>query len=236
MRSLSRRSLRLGARVLVLHAALLVAPAHAQQHADAGLERRAAAPKPPPEHGPANGVSTLKRITNPGQLSEGVRARLEQRAALHAASLQGDGEAAAAAQRARQGAAGTLAAVSPEGVPSDEPLRRGAAFQRRVQAVDDGDGVTVLSNRLVLPDQRLMLTAQRANRAPAQPSPAEQAEVIALAESPNLTETRSLRALDSRPIKAKAASSGLGWLVWPFVLFVLGSAVVGTLWFRRKTE
>jgi hypothetical protein len=239
MSSLSRRSLRLGARALGLHAALLVMPAYAQPHADAGVQRRAASPaETPPEHSPANGVSTLKRLTNPAQLSEGVRARLEQRAARHAANLGNESEAAAAARNARQAAAtGELAAPTPEGVPNDEPLRRGEALQRRVLAVDDGDGVTVLSNRLVLPDQRLMLTAQRANRAELEPSePAEPAEELALAESASVTETRSLRALASRPTQAKAVSTGIGWLIWPFALFVLGGAVVGALWFRRKTE
>jgi hypothetical protein len=49
-------------------------------------------------------------------------------------------------------------------------------------------------------------------------------------------ETHSLRPLSSRATKARDASAGLGWLVWPFVLFVTTGAVVGTLWFRKKTE
>ena len=106
-----------------------------------------------------------------------------------------------------------------------------------MQAVDTEEGVTVLSNRLVLPEPRLVLTAQRAATAVDDPEPSvEEAEALALAEPNRVTETHSLRTLGSRPAKPAPVNAGLGWLVWPFVLLLLGGAVVGTLWFRKKTE
>jgi hypothetical protein len=218
----------------------LLVPAHAQ-HADAGVERQAATAKekaapqepPPAEHAPVPGVSTLKRLSNPGQLSEGVRARLEQQNARHAANLPR--EDLSAAGGARHEPAGS----APPELSENEPLRRGEARMRRVQAVDTHAGVTVLSNRLVLPEPSLVLTAQLAgsHRAEAEPeAPATEGEALAVAESPSVTETHSLRALAPRSAKSRLSSTGLGWLVWPFVLFVLGGAVVGTLWFRNKTE
>lgn len=184
------------------------------------------------EHTPPEGVSTLKRIPNPAQLSESVRARLEQRAALHAADLAQGAQGVAAAPPVTQPAVPVQGAL-----PDDAPLRRGEARQRRVQAVDTEEGVTVLSNRLVLPDPRLALTAQRTVAAEPDPEPpVEEDEALALSEPASVTETHSLRTLGSRPAPSNPVSAGLGWLVWPFVLFLLGGAVVGTLWFRKKTE
>jgi hypothetical protein len=257
MSSRPRRRPRLGAAALVLQAALLqavllVVPAHAQSQSDAGARRpAAAAPKEPPppaeeppaEHAPLEGVSTLKRLPKNAQLSESVRARLERRsaAARHAANLpQDDSARAATAQAPSQ--IGSAVALDPA-APSNEPLRRGEARQRRVQALDTGEGLTVLSNRLVLPEPRLALTAQRSAEvaseleppveAPDEPALAEGSSVT---EPQSITETHSLRALSGRPTKSRATSAGLGWLVWPFALLLLGGAVVGTLWFRKKTE
>lgn len=230
MSSRPRRPLRLGAQALVLQAVLSftagqVAPARAQPHADAGVAQHAS---PSPKEPSAGGVSTLKRLPNSAQLSESVRARLEQRAARHAANLSQDDTAAAAAEAATAGPSD----------PSGEPLRRGEAYQRRVQALDTGRGVTELSNRLVLPEPRLMLSAQRS--APAAPEPdaplEEEADEPALVEATRVTETHSLRSLASRPTKVPPAAAGVSWLVWPFLLFLLGGAVVGTLWFRKKTR
>ena len=53
-----------------------------------------------------------------------------------------------------------------------------------------------------------------------------------------VTETRSLRAMSSRREVSKAREGGLGvdWLLWPFVLLLATGAVVGTLWFSKKTQ
>ena len=105
----------------------------------------------------------------------------------------------------------------------------------RVQAVETDEGITLLSNRIQLPEQRLSAAVARTHL----PKPVEPRLVedpVALADTPNVTETHSLRPLSSRAAKANNSGSGLGWLLWPFVLFVTTGAVVGTLWFRRKTE
>jgi hypothetical protein len=239
MSSPPRRRLRLGARALLLPA-LLVVPAHAQSHADAGARRHAAAKEPPAaaEHAPLDGVSTLKRLPKSAQLSEAVLARLERRAARRAANLPPEDSVAPAATQPAPPLVDTAAAGA--AVPSNEPLRRGEAHQRRVQAVDTGEGVTVLSNRLVLPEPRLTLAAQRSAEAvpmlDPEPAPVEAPDEPALAEVRSVTETHSLRALAGRPATSRPAPAGLGWLVWTFGLLVLGGAVAGTLWFRKKTE
>lgn len=112
---------------------------------------------------------------------------------------------------------------------------------RRVQVIETVEGVTVLSNRLRLPEARLALTSQRvAEHEPALPvsdeGESEGEREGTEDESPRVTETHSLRALSSRTVKAKAANTGVGGLVWPFVLCVAAGAVLATLWFRKKTE
>jgi hypothetical protein len=105
----------------------------------------------------------------------------------------------------------------------------------RVQAVETREGITVLSNRIQLPEQRL--SAAVAKRPLPDPEPPVVEEAVAAANPSSITETRSLRPLSSRSAaRAKNPSTGLGWLLWPFVLFVTTGAVVGTLWFRKKTE
>ncbi len=233
-RSKTAAGLALGA--FLLHAGVRVVPAHAATHADAGAERQAAVqkalPEPPVEGQSTDGVSTLKTIRNPGQLSESVRARLEQRGLRHAANMPG-----LSAHEEGRGVEHSAASADMAGrsLSSDEPLRRGQAHLRRVQAVETVGGVTVLSNRLQLPEPRLALTAQRVHEAePALLATADEGSEQAASSS--VTETRSLRALSSRPSKARTPSTGLGWLIWPFVLCVATGAVVGTLWFRKKTE
>lgn len=104
----------------------------------------------------------------------------------------------------------------------------------RVQAVETREGITVLSNRIQLPEQRLSAAVARQPRPDPEPPVVE--EPVAAADPASVTETRSLRPISSRSPKAKNPSAGLGWLLWPFVLFVTTGAVVGTLWFRKKTE
>jgi hypothetical protein len=104
----------------------------------------------------------------------------------------------------------------------------------RVQAVETDEGVTLLSNRIQLPEPRLSdAVAKRPLPAPERPLVEETATV---ADPPRATETHSLRPMSSRSTKAQNSGTGLGWLLWPFVLFVTTGAVVGTLWFRKKTE
>jgi hypothetical protein len=231
--------------------ALLAAtmPAHAQP-ADAGVEQKAAAPPPPspaeappsPEPSP-NGdpagsrepSGVLPKVINPTQLSEGTRARLAERAAgRHPSSLPAQ-EPNARHELPHEAAPGVAASVPPfrGHAGLSEPLRRGQA-RMRVQAVETREGITVLSNRIQLPEQRL--SAAVAKRPLPDPEPPVVEEAVAAADPSSVTETRSLRPISSRSARAKNPSTGLGWLLWPFVLFVTTGAVVGTLWFRKKTE
>jgi hypothetical protein len=217
------------------------------QHADAGVEKAAAPPAatppaaavPPAETTPpaeaphpneASGI--LPKVINPGQLSESTRARLAERAAGRHPSLlpppapvphrelppEAQGAATAPSQRPRVGS---------------EPLRRGQA-RMRVQAVETDEGVTLLSNRIQLAEPRLSAAVAK-TPLPVPEAPAVE-EPVAVADTASVTETHSLRPLSSRAAKAKNTGTGLGWLLWPFVLFVTTGAVVATLWFRKKTE
>ena len=227
---------------VVLHAATPLSALG--QHADAGVEKAAAPPAaepappaaepaPPEAPRPSEPSGVLPKLVNPLQLSEGTRARLAERAAgRHPSALpppepQSHRELPAEAQ-------------SPAPLPpsrtrmGSEPLRRGQA-RMRVQAVETDEGVTLLSNRIQLAEPRLSAAVARTPLPePIEPPAAE--HPIALADTPSVTETHSLRPMSSRAAKAKHTSTGLGWLLWPFVLFVTTGAVVGTLWFRKKTE
>jgi hypothetical protein len=222
----------------VLHAEVMPRAAYAQR-ADAGVEKAAVPPpaaappaaeppaaEPPPaaaEAPPANAPSgVLPKVINPAQLSESVRARLAERAGgQHPSSLPepAAGSGASAPHRSRTGAS--------------EPLRRGQA-RMRVQAVETDEGVTLLSNRIQLSESRLSAAVARRSAPEPEAPTAEEAPVVE--DSARITETHSLRPTSSRSTKAASGGAGLGWLLWPFVLFVTIGAVVGTLWFRRKTE
>jgi hypothetical protein len=190
----------------------------------------------PSSAGPAGarriGAPHLKSIPNASSvLSEGVRARLAERAAARHPSEIAAHEAAPEPKPAPAAAA---APVAREHAPS-EPLRRGIAHQRRVQALDTGNGITVLSNRVSEPPP--------IRNAGVRPYAAVEAELAAgereaLADESSVTETRSLRALSSRREvpKARERSLGVDWLLWPFVLLLATGAVVGTLWFSKKTQ
>jgi hypothetical protein len=229
-------------------------PAHAQ-HADAGVEQKAAtappaAPaEPAPSQQPSPGADpagtpdpsgnrepsgVLPKVINPGQLSDGARARLAERAAGRHPSSLPSREPTPHHQLPNEAAPGAATSVPPfrPGAGGGEPLRRGQA-RMRVQAVETDEGVTLLSNRIQLPEQRL--SAAVAKRSLPDPQAPIADEAVAPAAS-NVTETHSLRPASSRSAKAKHTSTGLGWLLWPFVLFVTTGAVVGTLWFRKKTE
>jgi hypothetical protein len=212
---------------LLAASGLAAAPALAQGHPDAGAQPSGAGAS---ERRP--GAPVLKSIPNANNvLSEGVRARLAERAAARhpselaarapAAAEPRPNEAAVAAQSARQAA------------PS-EPVRRGLAYQRRVMALETGDGITVLSNRVTEPPPPRSAALGRTREAPelAGVQPEQQAN-----DESSVTETRSLRASSSRREvpQARQRSLGSGWLVWPFVLLLATGAVVGTLWFSKKT-
>ena len=201
----------------------------AQSHADAGAARsssNAAGAR-------SNGAPVLKSIPNANSvLSEGVRARLAERAAARHPSEIAEREPAAAA--AKPGPVPPAPVLAPQRTMS-EPLRRGIAHQRRVQALDTGNGITVLSNRVTEPATP-RLAALRSAAAETEQATDDQ---HALAEDDSrITETRSLRALSSRREVPKARERGLGidWLIWPFVLLLATGAVVGTLWFSKKTR
>ncbi|HWO15066.1 MAG TPA: hypothetical protein VNN80_36435 [Polyangiaceae bacterium] len=222
--------LSIGALVFAFGSALL-RPALAQGHPDAGAPRHAT--------GSAGAAGELRQAPlkslHPALLSEGVRARLAERAAgRHPSEI----------------AAPTPApTTAPTPVPSPpsslrtpiggEPLRRGVAHLRRVQALDTGDGVTVLSNRLrELPPPRLAAVAATPAEPEADPSRLAQPPEELAEHGSRVTETRSLRAMSSRREVPKAREQGLGvdWLLWPFVLLLATGAVVGTLWFSKKTQ
>jgi hypothetical protein len=232
-----------------------VMPAHAQQ-ADAGVEQKAATPPPPPPAEPppsqepppggdpsaspdpsgsreASGV--LPKAINPNQLSEGARARLAERAAGRHPSSLAAREPTPRQELPREAAPGAAAQVPPYRpvVGGGEPLRRGQA-RMRVQAVETDEGVTLLSNRIQLPERSL--SAAVAKRPAPDPEPPVTEEAVAAADLSSVTETHSLRPSSARNARANNTSTGLGWLLWPFVLFVTTGAVMGTLWFRRKTE
>lgn len=162
---------------------------------------------------------------DPSQLSEGVRAQLQQRAL------------------ARQPSSGAAAEPSPSTlpaptraltrrVPSEEFSALGDDRKRRVRSFETDEGITVLSNRLPpdLPHARLSLAMQASRAAP-------ERESEALVDPPRVTETHSLRAYDAKLAKPKSESpdTSQGWLLWPILLFAT-SAIVGTLWFRKKTQ
>ncbi|HTV25762.1 MAG TPA: hypothetical protein VMG12_44000 [Polyangiaceae bacterium] len=217
------------------------------QHADAGVEKaaepaHAEPPTPPVEAAAApaaeaphpNGPSgVLPKMINPGLLSESTRARLAERAGgRHASALPlPEPQSHRELPPEVQGTAGTPSHRLRAG---SEPLRRGQA-RLRVQAVETDEGVTLLSNRIQLPETRLSAAVAK-TPLPEPPEPRVLEEPVALADTSNVTETHSLRPMSSRAAKANSASSGLGWLLWPFALFVTTGAVVGTLWFRKKTE
>jgi hypothetical protein len=219
-------------RVLVLSIAagvLVPGAALAQSHADAGAARRSPSAAMPGER--RLGSPSLKSIPNASSvLSEGVRARLAERAAArHPSELAAHDPASIE----KPGSAASPAAA-PAPVLS-EPLRRGIAHQRRVQALDTGNGITVLSNRVTEPPAPRLASVRRS--ASGEAELAADPPVLASDES-SVTETRSLRALSTRgdAAKAREGSLGLGGLVWPFVLLLATGAVVGTLWFSKKTE
>jgi hypothetical protein len=232
-RSLSSR--KVGGSIVVAIAAqslLLALPVQAQSHADAGVQHHAAAPAEPPATEPGD-RSGLKAIPDPAQLSESVRARLQEQAAgRHPSNL------AQEPPRPLHELPSAAAGSSAVGAPSfrrvtTEPLRRGEARMRRVQAVETVEGVTILSNRMMeLPERTLTAMAMR--RPP--PPEAVEDEPSALASGSRVTETHSLRTLASRTVTPKTHSTGLGWLLWPFALFVTTGAVVGALWFRKKVS
>jgi hypothetical protein len=121
--------------------------------------------------------------------------------------------------------------------PTTEAQRRGDAQMRRVQAVETGKGVTLLSNRFKAPSQVTDTIRAKSAQPREEATPAEDEEArVATNDAPSVTETRALRPSSARTSSAKSASRGLGWLVWPFVLFLTAAAVVATLWFRKKTE
>jgi len=214
--------------VALLAAASLVAPAAlAQSPADAGAAHSSAAPA-----ARRMGAPVLKSIPNANSvLSEGVRARLAERAAARHPS-----EIAAQEPAAAEATASAVAAA-PAAAPAraqSEPLRRGAAYQRRVQALDTGNGITVLSNRVTEPPAPRLAALQPSAPGEHEPVSAEQEAE----DESRITETRSLRALSSRREvpQARERSLGIDWLIWPFVLLLATGAVVGTLWFSKKTE
>jgi hypothetical protein len=225
-----------------LHVAALPSVVHAQ-HADAGVQRQARAvaqPKPPAEPSSGGASGELPKAIDPTMLSEGVRAGLAERAAgRHPGTLP--------SARSDLREPGAREPAVPPGSPLaaarnrivDEPLRRGEAHKRRVQALETDEGITVLSNRINSLSGSPRLASVIAEQPPAQQplhdSPPVEDEALASAE-PGITATHSLRPSSSRRLDAKNTGSGLGWLLWPFVLFVTTGAVVGTLWFRKKTN
>lgn len=241
----------------VLQGALVPGAARAQ-HSDAGVEKAAVppespaaeppaaepaaeppaaepAPAAPGETAPAHAPSgVLPKVLDPSQLSEGVRARLAERSAgKHPSRFPTREPDGTQPEGEPRGGAAPVPSFGPR-IGTSEPARRGLG-RSRVQAVETDEGVTLLSNRIQLPERRL---SQAVAKLPApEPEVVATEEPIAAEDSTRVTETHSLLPLSSRSSPSrKNSSTGLGWLLWPFVLFVTTGAVVGTLWFRKKTE
>jgi hypothetical protein len=230
--------------VFALQASVAAAPAWAQR-ADAGAEHPATRPatappatEPPKPAEEPSGV--LPKTIDPAILSERTRASLQERTAgRHATSLP----SAPPALRSESGAVHDLApagslpsATTSRYRPGNEPLRRGEAHMKRVQAVETDEGVTLLSNRMqpsTTTPAFAALTAQTTHDRMEQP-PLEDEALVASRDTPSLTETRSLRPQSARAVNPNTGT-GLGWLLWPFVLFVATGAVLSTLWIRKKT-
>lgn len=213
--------------------ALWALPARAQ-HADAGVPHAADAPPAAEPKAPPEPSGVLPKTIDPNLLSERTRASLQERTAgRHASSLPAPNAEAARDPSRRPEAPSSSTTFRQQ--PTGEPQRRGDALMRRVQAVETGEGVTLLSNRIKAAP-RVSDMIPKKPREPRDETAPEQEEAVAANESPSITETRSLRPASARSAGAKNASRGLGWLVWPFVLFVTAGAVLGTLWFRKKTE
>jgi len=201
----------------------------AEGQPDAGAARRSSRSAAAPGERRI-GSPLLKSIPNANSaLSEGVRARLAERAAARHPSEIAAHEPAATAPK-------PSATLTPAPPAFTEPMRRGIAHQRRVQALDTGNGITVLSNRVTEPPALRSTTFRPSTRGEAELAPT-QPETLANDDS-RFTETRSLRALSSRREvpQARERSLGLGWLIWPFVLLLATGAVVGTLWFSKKAQ
>jgi hypothetical protein len=231
----------LGARTLALCAlaTLFVASPARAQHADAGTERQATRPAAPPEAKPPTEASgILPKAIDPSVLSEGARASLQERSGGRLPpNLQsprpelGQGSSRLTDSPFSGGAPGLAARQR-----LAEPVRRGEAHQRRVQALETAEGITLLSNRIhPLPEPRVSPLVARTSREPIADSPPDQPSLVASSEPANVTETRSLRP-GAAHLASSRSGTGLGWLLWPFVLFVTTGAVVGTLWFRKKTQ
>jgi hypothetical protein len=226
-----------------LHAAISPSTARAQ-HADAGVQRQARAPavvepKPPAEVSAGGASGELPKAIDPALLSDGTRAGLAERAAgRHPGSLPSPRP-----DVREPGALSDSTVAGARFAPSrsramGEPVRRGEAHMRRVQALETDEGITLLSNRINALSGSPRLASIIAEQPPPRPlpdAPPAEEEAVVRAE-PGVTETHSLKPLSSRRLEAKSKGSGLGWLLWPFVLFVTSGAVVGTLWFRKKTD
>lgn len=109
----------------------------------------------------------------------------------------------------------------------EEPRRRGEARMKRVHSFETEQGLTILSNRLAeLPAPRLAMTAP----VPVAPPPREGETVV---ERPEVTETLALRSIASASVARDADPTWLGWVLASFMAV---GAIVGTLWFRKKTQ
>jgi hypothetical protein len=209
-------------------------PARAQ-HADAGTSHAAGAPPSAEPKAPPEPSGVLPKTIDPNMLSERTRAGLQERTAgRHASSLPAP--SAEVPREPSRPLEPSSSSATFRQQPISEPQRRGDAHMRRVQAVEAGEGITLLSNRIKAAPRVSDMISKKPREARDEAAPEQEEAVVAANEAPSITETRSLRPSSVRTASAKNASRGLGWLVWPFVLFVTAGAVLGTLWFRKKTE
>jgi hypothetical protein len=232
---MQERAIRFAALLVTVFCAIAAWPLPARaQHADAGVEH-AAAPAPVEPKAPAEPPGVLPKTIDPNMLSERTRASLQERSAgRHASSLPAPNADTARDPSRLQDTPSSSATFRQRA--GSEPQRRGEAHLRRVQAVETDEGVTLLSNRIKAAQRVSDLIAKTPPAPLDERAPAQEEVVAAAGESASITETRSLRPSSARTTSARNASRGLGWLVWPFVLFVTAGAVLGTLWFRKKTE
>lgn len=158
----------------------------------------------------ALGGAPFQKAIAPSSLSESVQRRLRERAGPDPSARPVEPPPAEAPRAL-----------------SETARRIGEARMRRVQAIDTGQGVTILSNRLA----ELPAPTHVAAR---QPDPLLAQEGTTLVGPSEYTETRSLRVASASAPSSRDADFR-GWL-WPLAALLAACAGLGTLLYRKAAS